>query len=186
MTVQSRLNTSTRISWFVAYTAPAAEERAARFLSLRLFGACVVYWPRLSVRRLHARTVEWVVRPLLPRYLFVQDAGQAVAQMRMAPGVAGLVRGVDARPIRVDGATVAELRAREGPDGLIAAPAEQVELVSGRRRLFRQGDAVRVSAAPLLVGRFVRYAGLRHADIQLSMFHRTSLVRIDLIQLERM
>ena len=54
--------------WYVAYTQPTAELRAAGHLKRQGFDA---YLPlRRQIRR-HARREETVLRPLFPRYVFV-------------------------------------------------------------------------------------------------------------------
>jgi transcriptional antiterminator RfaH len=54
--------------WYVAYTRPQAELKAAQHLRNQQF---TVFLPMCRRQRRHAGRVETVLRPLFPRYLFV-------------------------------------------------------------------------------------------------------------------
>jgi len=103
--------------WYVVETHPHAEARAAAHLGRQGFET---YLPRYAKRRRHARRTEVVAAPLFPRYLFVaiDMAAQRWRAIKSTFGVARLV-GANDMPDAVADGIVAELKQREGEDGLI-------------------------------------------------------------------
>ena len=97
------------------------------------------YLPRIQAKQ---RIVA-----LFPSYLFVWIEAQW-HQARWSPGVRGLVMGGDA-PAKVSDAVIAEIRSREGRDGLVKLPQPP--------RL-KPGDHLRIVAGPF-TGQLVLYAG---------------------------
>ena len=103
--------------WYVVNTKPNAESRAAQHLVRQGYD---VYMPRLLRSRKHARKVDFVVRPLFPRYLFVRldlacDRWHAV---QSTFGVQSLVLAGE-KPAEIHEAIIAEIKQREGDDGYI-------------------------------------------------------------------
>jgi transcriptional antiterminator RfaH len=106
-----------------------------------------VYLPRYLKRRRHARRVDFAVRPLFPRYLFVaiDMAAQRWRSIQSTIGVAHLVTNGD-DPASVPDSVVGALRAREDEKGFIRIDVKPA---------FVPGDKVRV-----LTGAFMDSAGL--------------------------
>ena len=113
--------------WYAVYTQNRMEKWARSNLWERGFE---VYLPEYRKRRRHARRTDWVSAPLFPRYLFVRaDLEKGVRRaIGSAPGVADMVAFGEAPP-PVSDAVIAELRSREGGDGMIslASLAEHYE-----------------------------------------------------------
>lgn len=104
----------------------ANQERVAEAALTASHRACRVYFPKVLTRRSHARRVDYVERPFLPRYGFVEqyDNWRVV---RDAPGVSCIVAsGEEVRR------AVVEIRSREA-GGFI--PAELAQR-------FKDGDRV--------------------------------------------
>jgi transcription antitermination factor NusG len=145
-------------SWGVVITKPLGEEVAARALSN---GGWRVYLPRyrkiLKGVRLDAegrrhRTRgqgEIVLRPLFPRYLFVDLTRRAWSEMVRLPGVLALVGGVvggEWRPYAVGDEVVEAVRGAER-SGRWDEAGE-----GGRRKDLKAGDRVRIAELGDLVG----------------------------------
>jgi transcriptional antiterminator RfaH len=132
--------------WTAARFQPKYEKLALHFLRLAGFA---VYAPRLREQRIaHGRKVE--ATPLLfPGYAFVAIELQWHAAHR-APGTIGLVMN-GGGPAHVGDDVIAELRSREGSDGLIALP---------KPRGPKLGARMKVTAGPF-AGQFGLYAGMR-------------------------
>ena len=130
--------------WYVVQTQINGEVKAARNL---LCQGYEVYLPRYIKRRRHARKVDFVAKPLFPRYLFVaiDMATQRWRSIQSTFGVSHLVTNGD-EPAVVPEGVVRALKVREDAKGFVtldAAPA------------FAPGDKVRV-----LGGAFMDNAGL--------------------------
>jgi len=114
--------------WYAVYTQNRMEKWARSNLWERGFE---VYLPQYSKRRRHARRTDWVAAPLFPRYLFVRaDLAQGARRaIRSAPGVADMVV-FSNTPAPLTDAVIAELKGREGDDGLVslASLAEHYEV----------------------------------------------------------
>lgn len=115
--------------WFIAYSKPRAELSSAQ--ELRDLGVDA-YCPAETVWRRHARTKTAVLRPLFPRYLFVEQPVR--------------VDGIDSflsacgRPLELPYAYIADLRAAETM-GLFDRTVE-------RKITFNPGQPVRIIGGP--------------------------------------
>jgi transcriptional antiterminator RfaH len=151
--------------WFVVYTQPNSERRAAAHLIRQGFE---VYFPRYFKRRSHAGKVDMVASPLFPRYLFVAIdlASQQWRAIRSTFGVVQLVCHGD-RPAPLADDIIADLRLREDERGLLRLdsstlkPGEKVRVVGGafsdHLGMFEAiGDSERVAILLDLLGRKVR------------------------------
>jgi transcriptional antiterminator RfaH len=130
--------------WYVVQTQTNGEAKAVENLRRQGFE---IYLPRYLKRRRHARKVDFIAKPLFPRYLFVaiDMETQRWRSIQSTSGVSRLVTNGD-EPAAVPQGVVRALRAREDAKGFVkldAAPA------------FAPGDKVRV-----LAGAFIDNAGL--------------------------
>ena len=134
-------------SWFVVHTQPNGEQKAVFHLLRQGFQP---YLPRYLKRRRHARRVEWVQRPLFPRYLFVR-LDLECARWRAINSTVGVSHLIcdGPRPAALADRIVDEIRTREDDSGLIALNAPE---------RFRPGQAVRID-----VGAFDDHVGLFEA-----------------------
>lgn len=124
-------------TYFVAHTQPNCERRAINHLRSLSFS---VYCPMTLVERFHARKREYVPRPFLPRYLFVQDDGRGVSQIKRANGMHDVVR-AGLEPVRAQQVVIDRLQQRE-LNGYI--DLRETPLPSS----FRKGELVRVTDGP--------------------------------------
>ncbi len=124
--------------WYVVHTHAQAEETAHRHLERQGFAT---FMPRYLKRWSHARRIDWVKRPMFPRYLFVgiDVTTQRWRTITSTFGVSRLVCQGD-RPVPV-------------PDGIvegIMARCDEGGLVSLEPRIpFRRGDKVQVISGAL-------------------------------------
>jgi transcriptional antiterminator RfaH len=130
--------------WYVVQTQVNGETKAEQNL---LRQGYQIYLPRYLKRRRHARKVDFVAKPLFPRYLFVaiDMATQRWRSIQSTSGVSHLVANGD-EPAVVPEGVVRALKVREDAKGFVeldAAPS------------FAPGDKVRV-----LGGAFMDNAGL--------------------------
>ena len=130
--------------WYVVQTQVNGETKAEQNL---LRQGYEIYLPRYLKRRRHARKVDFVAKPLFPRYLFVtiDMATQRWRSIQSTSGVSHLVTNGD-EPAVVPEGVVRALKMREDAKGFVglnAAPS------------FAPGDKVRV-----LGGAFMDNAGL--------------------------
>ena len=119
--------------WFVAYTRQQSEDLAVQNLERQGF---TTFLPKYNKRRRHARKIEWVARPLFPRYVFVaMDLAKARwRSISSTIGVSHLVcRGE--MPAPVPNEVVEDIRARSGEGGIVAVEPKVP---------FRRGDPVQV------------------------------------------
>jgi len=130
--------------WYVVQTQVNREAKAAQNLQLQGYD---IYVPRYLKQRRHARKVDFVARPLFPRYLFVaiDMATQRWRCVQSTFGVSRLVCNGD-DPAAVPEGVVAALRAREDDKGFIKMDV---------RPAFTPGDKVLV-----LAGAFMDNTGL--------------------------
>lgn len=125
---------------FVVQTKANSESYACQHLKRDNFS---VYFPRVVRRRAHAGRVDYVVRPLFSRYIFVRDDGRGPFFFRSAPGVSCVVT-FGSEPALIHQQYIDAIRARESDDGLI-------RLDDGPAR-FRRGDKVRINDNGLFDG----------------------------------
>jgi len=130
--------------WYVVQTQVNGEAKAAQHLQRQGFD---IYLPRYLKRRRHARKMDFVARPLFPRYMFVaiDMATQRWRSIQSTFGVSRLVCNGDDPAVVPDG-VVGALKAREDAKGFVKMDA---------RPSFSPGDKVRV-----LAGAFMDNAGL--------------------------
>ena len=156
--------------WYVVQTQINGEVKAARNL---LRQGYEVYLPRYIKRRRHARKVDFVAKPLFPRYLFVaiDMATQRWRSIRSTFGVSHLVTNGD-EPAVVPEGGVRALKVREDAKGFVklhAAPA------------FAPGDKVRVLGGAFMdnAGLFNGMADQDRVSILLEMLGRQVRVVLD-------
>ena len=168
------------IRWYCAYTKAAAEQWARTNLWEHGFD---VYLPLYRKRRRHARRLVVAPAPLFPRYLFVRaDLEERGARgIEFARGVSHLV-GFGAGPTPVPERVIAELRAREGADGLVDLDDRQ-----GAASRYHSGDRVRIAEGALLdsVGLFQRRLDRERVIVLLELLGRQTQVRVAAAVLER-
>jgi len=134
-------------TWFCVKSKPRQEAVAAR--NLLALGEVELVFPRVRrTRRGHDRNRE-VVEPLFPGYLFVRfDPAELQGTIRSTRGVLHLVE-KEGKPVRVDEAVIAELRAL-GPDGILSALEEELA-VGAKIRIVRgifagsEGEVLRLA-----------------------------------------
>ncbi len=166
-------------SYFVVHTQPNCETRAFNHLRLQSYD---VYFPKISVRRVHARRVEFVPRPFLPRYMFVADDGRGVSAIKRSYGVNDVVR-AGQEPVRIRGSEVQRIQLREDAAGMIV-------LDDAVARPFREGEMLRIKAdsAELASGYnaiFRRMRGETRALIFLCTAIGTVKTEVDVGSLEK-
>jgi transcriptional antiterminator RfaH len=156
--------------WYVVHTRPLEEERALANLRRQSFEA---YLPTYRSRRTHGRRVEFVRRPLFPRYLFVTlDMSRDVWRPILSTfGVSNLVR-IGERPLAVPRGIVESLRANEEAATFDDAldPARQMKC----------GASIRVISGPFadLVGKFQGLADVERVIVLLDLLGREVNVRL--------
>jgi len=152
--------------WYVVQTQINGEVKAARNL---LRQGYEVYLPRYIKRRRHARKVDFVAKPLFPRYLFVaiDMATQRWRSIQSTFGVSHLVTNGD-EPAVVPEGVVRALKVREDAKGFVKldtapafAPGDKVRVLGGafmdNAGLFNgMADQDRVSILLEMLGRQVR------------------------------
>lgn len=157
--------------WYVVQTQVNGETKAAQNLLRQGFE---IYLPRYLKRRRHARKVDFVAKPVFPRYMFVaiDMAAQRWRAIQSTQGVSRLVCNGD-EPAVVPSCVLGELKAREDGRGFV-----RMEAKCG----FAQGDKVRV-----LAGVFMDSAGLfdgmgdhDRVAILLEMLGRRVRVHLDI------
>ncbi len=159
--------------WYVAYTQPNAEWKAASHLRRQGFE---VYLPLCRGIRRHARRKEVVRRPLFPRYIFV-GLDLAADRWRAVNGTVGVSRLVcyGERPAPLPGGMVAGLRAEEDTEGLVSLaslvlfdPGVRLRVLDGAfagqtGRYVHMTEAERVVLLFNLIGRAVEVTVPIHA-----------------------
>lgn len=159
--------------WYVVQTQVNGEAKAAQNLLRQGYG---IYLPRYLKRRCHARKVDFVAKPLFPRYMFVtiDRAAQRWRSIHSTQGVSHLVCNSE-EPAAVPSGVVGALKAREDDRGFIRmettpafAPGDKVRVLAGAftdsAGLFDgMGDHDRVAILLDLLGRKVRV----HLDVDL-------------------
>ena len=138
-------------TWFCIHTAPLREEMVAEYLTTRDF---VIYNPMLKAKRKgRVNGRDRIMEPLFPRYLFAQFNPDAhVSKVRYAPGVAGIVSGLNG-PIPV-------------PDSLIREIHSNLDNSFYTTGRLRQGDRIEIESGPLkgTVGIFQSFVNIKSKD----------------------
>lgn len=96
--------------WLLVQTNAGQEAYAEHSLTGRMRDF-TVFFPKVLQQRCHARKVEFVARPFLPRYGFVLDDGRSVSLIRSAPGVNRVVTIGDPVLVRQD--VIDDIKRRE-------------------------------------------------------------------------
>lgn len=161
--------------WYVVHSQVNAERRALENLERQGYSA---WLPLYRKTRRHARRVETVLRPLFPRYLFVEidTESEPWRSILSTFGVHSLIGDSDA-PQPVPAAVIEALRARAGADGTF-------EL---KPRNLKSGDRVRVTVGPLadLEGLFEAETDADRVRVLLTLMGREVRVILDGVDLER-
>ncbi len=124
--------------WYVVQTHALAEGKAALNLTRQGYRA---YLPRYLKKRSHARRVDWVEKPLFPRYLFVEMDPEATQwrAIRSTFGVSHFICQGDEPSPTPDG-VVEEIMAREDDKGYVGL---------NRETRFKKGQAVEIAGGPM-------------------------------------
>lgn len=164
------LNETASARWYVAQTQANGEAKAAYNLARQGYD---VYLPRYQKRRRHARKVDFVAKPLFPRYIFVaiDRASQRWRSIESTVGVSRLVTNGD-EPAMVSEAIVHSLKARENEKGFIRLDCKSA---------FARGDKVRVLSGVFMddAGIFNGSADHNRVSILLEMLGREVRVFLD-------
>lgn len=149
--------------WYVVSTQPHGEARAEANLVRQGFET---WLPRFAKERRHARKVDTVLKALFPGYLFVRLDPETM-RWRSINGTVGVRHIIvhDERPARLPDNFVESLKARTGPDGLVAPPDEET-LAPGMR--------VRLTGGPFAdqIATLVRLADRERVALLLSLLGR--------------
>jgi transcriptional antiterminator NusG len=153
--------------FWVAMIDRRREELAVHCLKLAHYQ---VYAPRVrDVRDGHHRVV-----PLFPSYLFLAVAERGWWMARWTPGVTRFVLSGD-HPAEVSDHVVADLRAREGRDGLVVLPKRRLNGGGGPQ--FERGDQVRIKDGPMsgFVGLVAGMRSHERVEVLLAALGRVEL-----------
>lgn len=139
---------------------------------------CEVYFPRIVVRRAHAGKVDYVERPFIPRYAFVDDS-RGYRVVRSCPGVSNIVAYGQGVASAFD-----EIKAREY-NGLIRLP----KALSDGTDDFHHNDFVRIKddahSMSGFRGMFDTHCSKTRVRILLEACGRMVPVDLDVSQIER-
>jgi transcriptional antiterminator RfaH len=156
--------------WYLVQTQVNGEAKAAQNL---LRQGYEIYLPRYLKRRRHARKVEFVARPLFPRYIFVaiDMATHRWRSIQSTFGVSRLVTNGD-DPAVVPEGVIHALKAREDEKGFVRINSKPA---------FAPGDKVRVLAGAFMdsAGLFSGLADHDRVSILLDMLGRKVRVLLD-------
>jgi transcriptional antiterminator RfaH len=156
--------------WYVVQTRVNGETRAAQNLLRQDYH---VYLPRYLKRRRHARKIDFVSRPLFPRYMFVavDMTTQRWRSIQSTIGVSRLVCNGD-DPAAVPDGVVDALKTREDEKGFVKLDIAPT---------FALGDEVRVLAGAFMdsAGLFDGTADHDRVSILLDMLGRKVRVLLD-------
>lgn len=158
-----------RCRWFVGFTKPRQERRAAENLTRQGFDCRI---PLIRVRRRIRREVLWQEEPMFPRYLFLRPATSAAPLecVRSTLGMSGLVR-FAGLPATVTDGVVSKLLGMGN---------------AHREDLFTAGEIVRFVEGPLagLEGVFERADGDARSIVLLEFLQRQQRVAVSSQMLE--
>ena len=150
------------MTWCAVYTQPQAEALASEQLRKQSFE---VYSPVYLKERRHARKVDWLRKPLFPRYIFVRLLESSRwRSIRSTIGVSDLVYCGD-KPAEVDAAIIDGIRQREDQKGVVQLPAP-----AG----FSPGDLIRITKSGLgdLMGIFEKHDDKDRVIVLLDLLGR--------------
>lgn len=158
--------------WFVAYTAPRQERRAAQSLRDE---RVTVYEALARDRVKHARKTAVVDRPIFPRYIFIgfPPMNRAFGLARACDGVQCLVS-VEGQPLRVRAGLLERI------ESALQSAADLAEY-----RDVDVGDQVRVKSGPFqgFSAMVSALLGAEAAKIELNIFGRTSFIHMPVAEL---
>lgn len=164
------MSETTGACWYVVQTQVNGEAKAAQNLLRQGFD---IYLPRYLKRRRHARKIDYVAKPLFPRYMFVaiDVATQRWRSIQSTFGVSRLVSNGD-DPATVPEGIVSALKAREDERGFVKMDFKPT---------FAPGDKVRVLAGAFMdsAGFFNGLADHDRVSILLDMLGRKVRVLLD-------
>ena len=156
--------------WYVLKTRVNGETKAAENLRRQGYE---IYLPRYLKRRRHARRIDFVAKPLFPRYMFVtiDMATQRWRSIQSTLGVSHLVTNGN-EPAVVPGGVVSALKVREDAKGFVKLDAVV---------MFARGDKVRVLGGAFMdnVGLFDGMTDHDRVAILLDVLGRKARVLID-------
>jgi transcriptional antiterminator RfaH len=126
------------VKWIVAHCHANAEIKVESHLKRQGFE---IYLPKVKTTRRHARRVETVVRPLFPRYLFIEFNENSTHWRPICStvGVSQLLIAGE-RPLVVPAWVIEQLRQREDKNGLFSGAGEKP---------FDKGDPIKITSGPL-------------------------------------
>lgn len=157
------------MSWFAVYAKPNAELSAVTNLKRQGFD---VYCPRFRKQRRHAGRVETVIRPLFPRYLFINMDMENCRwrAIHSTTGVSHLVCQGE-RPWPVADHLIDAIKATE-VEGVIDDKASSPVIAAGTQ--------VRISWGPLAdqVGTLVQLSDHERVEILLELMQGTVKVSL--------
>lgn len=157
------------MSWFAVYAKPNAELSAVTNLKRQGFD---VYCPRFRKQRRHAGRVETVIRPLFPRYLFINMDMENCRwrTIHSTTGVSHLVCQGE-RPWPVADHLIDAIKATE-VEGVIDDKASSPVIAAGTQ--------VRISWGPLVdqVGTLVQLSDHERVEILLELMQGTVKVSL--------
>jgi transcriptional antiterminator RfaH len=122
--------------WFVVHTQPQKELFAAQELSKQGFEA---YYPKFEKTRRHARRTDVIIRPLFPRYIFVNFDRDATP-WRCINGTRGVayILTNNGKPASIPASIIQDMKSQETTSGLVPVEAlslftvnEKVRIVDG-------------------------------------------------------
>lgn len=167
------------MTWAVAFTKPASELMAAQAVIER--AGCRSYCPvaKVILRGNRPGKGAPVMRPLFPRYIFVEiEAGQFVSIL-YARGIIDLIRDADQRPRTIADEIVEDLRERERAGEFDEGSRERVLAT------YRPGSEVMVDREwGRVVGTLIALDGESRALVLLNMLGRDVRATIGLDKLK--
>jgi transcriptional antiterminator RfaH len=162
------------MNWFAIHTKPRQEDLAADALRL---GEIETFFPKLRRKKTIRRKLQWITRPLFPRYIFARfDYDQSQRLVHYANGVSRIVKFGDT-PVIVDESIIQAIRDRAVE-----------EIVTVQPPSFQRGDLVEIQDGPLrgLQGIFERdLSDSERVLILLECLAQGTRVEISRDQLER-
>jgi transcription antitermination factor NusG len=138
-----------------------------------------VYAPRVRAAHQGGRRVTL----LFPGYLFVLASERGWWEVRWSPGIYRLIMSGE-EPALLSDEIVADLRGREGRDGLVRLP-KRTRLNGGAK--FERGDTVRIAHGPMsgFTGLVEGMRGQQRVEILLALLGRVELAASAVERVER-
>lgn len=169
-------------AWYVVYTNIKCERRAQ--LGLRRKGY-QTYLPFQKVDVRHARKIDVVEKPLLPRYLFIGlTTGQDFYHMRGVDGVESIVRN-NMVPVMIKPDHLKVIRDREAAGAFDYSGAEKRRKAALVAQC-KPGSAVEITTGPMsglrAIVEHVQATG--HIQALIDFFGRSTPVRIGIEEVE--